>query len=162
MQNSSYVFYSVNELSIHFHTLDLSRTGTYVPSPKWLLDKKATVNPNNPNDNYCSAYAATIAIYHRELGSRLDRISSKLIEYTSKFDWNSIKFLDDSTDYKRFERNNDEVALNIFFVPFNQQDIKPEYVSKHNFNEKVQISLLKITNGEGKWHFLTLQIIVII
>ena len=121
-----------------------------------MLDEEVTVNPNNPNDNYCFAYAATTAIYHKELRSRLDRISSKLIEYTSKFDWNSIKFLDDSTDYKRFERNNDEVALNIFFVPFNQQDIKPEYVSKHNFNEKVQISLLKITNGEGKWHFLTL------
>ena len=121
-----------------------------------MLDEEVTVNPNNPNDNYCFAYAATTAIYLEELGSRLDRISSKLIEYTSKFDWNSIKFLDDSTDYKRFERNNDEVTLNIFFVPFNQQDIKPEYVSKHNFNEKVQISLLKITNGEGKWHFLTL------
>ena len=78
-----------------------------------MLDEEVTVNPNNPIDN-CFAYAATTAIYHKELGSRLDRISSKLIEYTSKFDWNSIKFLDDSTDYKRFERNNDEVALNIF------------------------------------------------
>ena len=62
--DSSYVFYSVNELSIHFHKLDLSGTGTYIPSPKWLLDTKATVNPNNPNDNYCFAYAATIAICH--------------------------------------------------------------------------------------------------
>ena len=57
-----------------------------------MLDEEVTVNPNNPNDNYCSAYAATTAIYLEELGSRLDRISSKLIEYTSKFDWNSIKF----------------------------------------------------------------------
>ena len=32
--DSSYVFYSVNELSIHFHTLDLSTTGNYIPSPK--------------------------------------------------------------------------------------------------------------------------------
>ena len=56
-----------------------------------MLDENVTVNPNNPNDN-CFAYAATTAIYHKELGSRLDRISSKLIEYTSKFDWNSIKF----------------------------------------------------------------------
>ena len=148
--DSSYVFYTVNELSIHFHKLDLSRTGTYIPSPKWLLDKKATVDPNNPNDNYCFAYAATITIYHKELGSRFDRISSKLIEYTSKFDWNGIKFPASSPNYKRFERYNDKVALNIFFLPFNEQYIKSECVSKHNVPRKVQILLLKITDGEGK------------
>ena len=116
--DSIYVFYSVNELSIHFHTLDLSRTGTYIPSPKWLEDKKATINPKNSNDNYCFAYAATIAIYHMELGSHLDRISSKLIEDTSKLDWNGINFPADNSDYKRFERNNNHIALNVFFVPF--------------------------------------------
>ena len=135
-----YVFYSVNELSIHFHSLDLSRTGTYIPSPKWLEDKKATINLKNPN-NYSFAYAATIAIDHTELGSHLDGISSKLIEYTSKLDWNGINLPADSSDYKSFERNNNHIALNIFFVPFNKQDIKPEYVSKHNFTRKVQISL---------------------
>ena len=36
--DSSYVFYSVNDLSIHLHILDLSRTGTNIPSPKSLLD----------------------------------------------------------------------------------------------------------------------------
>ena len=87
----------------------------------------------------------------------MDRISSKLIEYTSKFDWNRIKFPSSSPDYQRFERFNDHIALNISFVPFNEQDIKPEYVSKHNFTRKVQISLLKITDGEGKWHFLALK-----
>ena len=102
--DSSYVFYSVNELSIHFYTLDLSKTGTYIPSIKWLDYKKATVNPNNPNDNYCFAYPATIAIYHRETGSHPERISSKVIEYTSKSDWNGIKVPADTTDYKKFEK----------------------------------------------------------
>ena len=40
---------------------------------------------------------------------------------------------------------------------FNEQDIKPEYVSKHNFTRNVQISLLNITDGDGKWHFLALK-----
>ena len=40
---------------------------------------------------------------------------------------------------------------------FNEQDIKPEYVSKHNFTRKVQISLLKITDGDDKWYFLALK-----
>ena len=102
--DSSYVLYSVNELSIHCHTLDLIKTDTYIPSPEWLDDKKATINPNNPNDNYCFAYAATIAIYHGEIRSHPERISSKLIEYTSKSDWNGIKVPADTTDYKNFEK----------------------------------------------------------
>ena len=63
--NSSYVFYKVNELNVHFDTVDLKRTGTYIESSMWLVDKKATVKPKNTKDNYYFAYAATIAIYHK-------------------------------------------------------------------------------------------------
>ena len=39
--DSSYIFYSVNELNTHFHKVNLSRTDTYTESPKWLYDKKS-------------------------------------------------------------------------------------------------------------------------
>ena len=155
--DSSYIFHSVNELNIHFHIVDLKRAGTYIQSPKWLVDKKATVNPKNTKDNYCFAYAATIAIFHSELKKPLERILSKLIEYTDKLNFNGINFPANKHDYKIFEKNNDTIALNIFFVPFNEENIFPEYVSKHNFNRDVQISLLKITDDIGKWHFLALK-----
>ena len=102
-------------------------------------------------------YPATIAVYHSELGKNLDRISSKLLKYTNNIDWNGINFRTKKRDYKTFEKNNDTIPLNIFFVPFNEKNILPEYVSKHNFTRKVQISLLKITDGENKWHFLALK-----
>ena len=81
----------------------------------------------------------------------------KLIEYTDKLNFNGINFRANEHDYKTFEKNNDTIALNTFYVPFNEEDILPEYVSKHNFNRDVQISLLKITDGDGKWHFLALE-----
>ena len=87
----------------------------------------------------------------------MDRISSKLLNYTNNIDWNGINFRTKKRDYKTFEKNNDTIRLNIFFVPFNEKNILPEYVSKHNFTRKVQISLLKITDGENKWHFLALK-----
>ena len=83
---SSYVFQSVEELSTHFHKIDLRRASSYIPTPAWLEVKKATINPNNKKDNFCFAYAATIAIYHKEIDKNLDRISNKLIEYTEKLD----------------------------------------------------------------------------
>ena len=41
-------------------------------------------------------------------------------------------------------------------MPFNKKDIRPEYISEHNFTTKNQIILLKITYNKDKWHFLAL------
>ena len=99
--DSSYVFESVEELSIRFHKIDLRRASSYIPTPAWLEAKKATINPKNEKGNFCFAYAATIAIYRKEIGKNLDRISNKLIEYTEKLDWNGIDFPASTPDYKR-------------------------------------------------------------
>ena len=42
------------------------------------------------------------------------------------------------------------------YVPYNQQEIRPEYISKYNFTRQSQITLLKISNNEI-WHFLALK-----
>ena len=46
--------YSFNKTSIY-------RDGTYIDSPKWLKDKKSTINPKN-NDDKCFQYAVTLAL----------------------------------------------------------------------------------------------------
>ena len=165
--DSSYVFESIEGFSTHFHKIDLRKGSSYIPTPGWLEVKKATINPKNKNDNYCFAYATTIAIYHKEIGSHIDRISSKLLEYTYKLDWNGIDFPASTPDYKRFEKFNEDIALNTLYVPFNAEinkeitnkeiiDVRSEYISKFNFTRKIQEILLKISNGE-KWHFIALK-----
>ena len=153
--DSSYAFESVEGLSIRFHKIDLRRGSSYVPIPDWLEAKKATINPKNKNDNFCFAYAAAIAIYHKNL----NRISNKLIEYVEKLDWNGIDFPASTPDYKRFEKNNEDIALNILYVPSDNEiiDVYPEYISKFNFTRKNQIVILKISDGSEKWHILALK-----
>ena len=77
--DSSYVFESVEELRIRFHKIDLRRASSYIPTPAWLEAKKATINPKNEKDNFCFAYAATIAIYHKEI--ELIELAKILIEF---------------------------------------------------------------------------------
>ena len=160
--DSSYVFDSVEGISIHFHKIDLRRGSSYIPTPEWLENKKAAINPKNMKANYCFAYAVTIAIFHKEIGSNLDRISNRLLKYTEKLDWNGIDFLASTSDYKRFEKVNEDITLNSLYVAFNEKDKKesvdvlPEYVSKFNFTRKKQVLLLKVSNG-NKWHFLALK-----
>ena len=128
-----------------------------MPSPDWLKNKGATINPQNTKDNYCFMYAVTIALNHKEIGKNLDRISQKLIEHIPKNNWNYIDFPATISDYKIFEKNNEDIALNILYVPNNTEEIRPEYISKYNFDRKNQVTLLKITDGNGTWHILSVK-----
>ena len=49
------------------------------------------------------------------------------------------------------EQNNEAIALNILYVPYNTEQIHCTYKSKYNNERKNQIILLMITDGE-KWH----------
>ena len=62
--SSSFIYESVEELNIHFNKVDLQRGASYIPTPNWIKNKKATINPENKKDIYCFMYAITIALYH--------------------------------------------------------------------------------------------------
>ena len=53
MKGSSFEFDYVNFLDIKFNQINLIRGSSYIETPKWLSNKKATINPKN-DDNCCS------------------------------------------------------------------------------------------------------------
>ena len=54
---SGYVFPCLDLTLVQFHSIQLKRASSYIPSPKWIETKKATINPQNTKDNYCFAYS---------------------------------------------------------------------------------------------------------
>ena len=161
--DSRYVHDGIEGLNIHFHKIDLRRGSSYIPSPTWLQFKKAIVNPKNKKDNYCFAYATTIAIYHQEIGKHLDRISNKLSDCTEKLNWIGIDFPASTLDYKKFEKLNEDIALNAFSVPYDKEEndegpesmnVEQEYISNYNFTRKIQVALLKISNAKNGIFFI--------
>ena len=155
-ESSSFVYESVEECNIHFHKIDLRRGASFIDTPEWLENKKATINPQNTNNAYCFMYAIAIALFHEALDNNRGRISKKLIEYFNALNLHDIDFPATYDDYALFEILNDVVALNILYVPLNEANISPEYISKCNFDKKHQVVLVKIGDNEGKWHFLAL------
>ena len=143
-EGSNFVFQSVEESIIHFHKIDLRRGSSYIESPEWLNHRKATINPQNKNNIYCFMYAIAISLFHEALGKNHGRISKKLIEYANLFNWHEIEFSASYDDYITFERLNPMVALSILYVPLNEVNVCPEYISKRNFDSKHQVVLLKI------------------
>ena len=59
MRGSEFVFDSVDLLHYNLHKISLNRGGSYIDSPKWLKNKKETINPEN-NDDKCFQYALTV------------------------------------------------------------------------------------------------------
>ena len=72
------------------------------------------------------------------------------------YNWKGIDFLAGIKDWKRFEKNNETVALNILQIPDDEIKITHAYKSKHNHTRKNHVVLLMITNGE-KWHYTALK-----
>ena len=65
-------------------------------------------------------------------------------------------------DWKKFERNNKTIALNILSIPHNTKTINLAYKSKYNCKRENQVVFLMITNGEQsdeaeKWYYITLK-----
>ena len=61
MKGSNFVFESVDLLYYHLHRISLNRGGSYIDSPSWIKNKKATINPKS-KDNKCLRDAITAAL----------------------------------------------------------------------------------------------------
>ena len=154
MRGSGFIFNGVNYLFYDFNRVSISKGGSYIESPKWLKDKKCTVNQKN-NDNKCFQYATTLALNHDKINKHPQRIS-RINPFVENYNWNDINFPATKKDWNRFEVNNKNVALNILYVPFNTKKIEIAYKSKYNLVRDNQIILLMISNGEN-WHYLAVK-----
>ena len=153
MKSSNFAFDGVNYLYYDLNKISISKGGSYTDSPKWLKDKKSTINLKN-NDYKCFQYAVTLALNLDKINNHPERIS-KIKLFIEEYNWKDIDFPSTSKDWKKFELNN-EVALNILHVPHNTKKIEIAYKSKHNLTREKQIILLMIGNGEN-WHYLVVK-----
>ena len=154
VKGSDFAFDGVNYLYYDLNKISMSKGGSYIDSPKWLKDKKSTINPKN-NDYQCFQYAVTLALKSLDKINKNSQRISKIKPFIEEYNWKDIDFPSTSKDWKKFELNN-EVALNILYVPHNTKKIEIAYKSKHNLTREKQKILLMISNGEN-WHYLVVK-----
>ena len=74
MRGSDFAFDGVNFLYYDFNKISINKGGSYIDSPKWLKNKKSTINPNN-NDYKCFQYAVTLPLNFDKINNHPERIS---------------------------------------------------------------------------------------
>ena len=57
----------------------------HIDSPKWLKNKKATINFKN-NDDKCFQYALTVALNYRNIKNNPERVS-KIKPFVDHYNW---------------------------------------------------------------------------
>ena len=60
MRGSEFIFDSIDALYYDLNKISLNRGGSYIDSPEWLKNKKATINPKS--DDKCFQYALTAVL----------------------------------------------------------------------------------------------------
>ena len=74
MNASDFIFNGVNYLYYDLNRITISKGGSYIESPKWLKDKKYTINQKNA-ENKCFQYATTLALNFNNIDKHHQRIS---------------------------------------------------------------------------------------
>ena len=85
MRGSDFTFDGVNFFYYDFNKISISRGGSYIDSPKWLKDKKSTINQKN-ND-----YVFNIALNLDKIYDHPERIS-KIKPFIEQYNWKDIDF----------------------------------------------------------------------
>ena len=66
-RGSEFVFDGVNALYYNLNKISLNRGKSYIDPPKWLKNKKTTINPQNKKDDKCFQYALTVALNYQNI-----------------------------------------------------------------------------------------------
>ena len=83
MRGSEFIRDSNDLLYYHLQEISLERGGSCIVSPKWLKNKKATIDPKNIDDK-CFQYASTIALNYQNIKSLYLIVNLLLISITVK------------------------------------------------------------------------------
>lgn len=96
---------------------------SYMPLPKFIENKKATVNIKN-EDQKCFLWCVLAALHHDEFSSHWNRVSNYK-RYQNELNMKNIDYPVSLQQIERFEKQNNEISINVYSFshsPRKQQD----------------------------------------
>lgn len=85
------------------------------PLPKFIASKKAVINIQN-DDNECFRWAILAALHAEDIGGKnADRVS-KYVEFYDELDFSGIKFPVELKLIEKFEKQNNNISVNVYGV----------------------------------------------
>ena len=93
------------------------------------------------------------ALNHTKISNKPQRISI-IMRFINNYDWTNIDFPAGPSEYKTFEKYNDNIALNVFCYVNKENETGPVFISKNNKTRNYHANLLVISNEKSTiWHY---------
>ena len=119
-QGSGWRLVKVVKLTIHTNEYSplngssaYTTSGSYVELPEFIKAKKAVINIKN-TDNQCFKWCVTRAL--NPVKAHAERVDKQLKVQAQQLRWDGIEFPVKLTDIDKFERMNNNLAINVFYV----------------------------------------------
>ena len=90
-KGGDFKFESVDRLDYKLHNIKLRRGGSYIKSPEWIRNKRATINPKDEDGGNCFQYALTATLNHQNIRNHPERISN-IKPFIDEYNWEGIHF----------------------------------------------------------------------
>lgn len=117
-EQSGWTVHSIDGLHVNNNAYVPLRGSSYFPTPKFIANKKATVNVQNHNDEMCFMWAILSALYPAK--PHPDRVCHYR-EHTRKLDFRGIAFPVQVSDIDRFEKINPFISINVYVCKKNNK-----------------------------------------
>ena len=104
MRGSEFIFDSVDAWYYDLNKISLSRHGSYIDSPEWLKNKKATINPKIMISAF-NILSMSFQLNYEQIKKDPQRIS-KIKPFIDQYSWKEIDFSSHKKDWKKSESNN--------------------------------------------------------
>ena len=140
-------FENVEKMDYKHRRVRLRRGRSYIKSPEWLLNKEATINPKNKNDDECLWWSIISALNYKEITKKEFENISKKIKHEDK------GFSSQQGDWENFEQDNESIALNVLFSSQDSEDIMLIHKSENNYKWENNALLLIINDDEKNYYF---------
>ena len=119
-------------------------------------DNEEFISGDDTNEIIKLLFVSFLQRFEENLQNKMKGSELEIKLFIDQYNWKDIDFPPTNKDWRKLELNND-IALNILYIPHNTKKIQLAYRSKSNLTCNKHVILLMITDGE-KWHYLAVKI----
>ncbi|KAL4090180.1 hypothetical protein QTP88_025079 [Uroleucon formosanum] len=150
-RGSGFTLQSIDGLLLAVYKYTPISGSSYIQLPKSIIDKRAIINPKN-TDQQCFKWAI---LAKHVVEQNKWRVNENYFEHEDKYIFNGISFPTPLSDISKFEKNNQNVSVNVYGLEKRLQPPK-KYPSYEVFPLKVvddekrdHFDLLLVTDGDN-------------
>jgi len=154
-QNSGWTMPKVKYMRLCWGVYRPLEVGTFIPTPKHIAGKRAVVNINSM-DNYCFQYSVLAGMNPISVNSHQHK--NRLYVYKPFMHMLNMEGIQSPVPLSsigKFESQNPDISVNVLYHDGNQII----YIRTSTFTDqrKHHVTLLMITDGNEKFHYLSVQ-----